>query len=851
MKKIIKFSADHPIAVILLLSVALFFSLIQYPKMKVDTDPENMLPKNDPVRVFHNSNKKEFSLYDFIVLGIVNDKNPDGVFNVGTLTRVYEITKKIENIKGVIAYELMSPSTKDDIEQGGIGTVRFKWLMDQPPKTKEEALHIRDRMMANPMFYGSMVSEDGKALCIYVPIKKKNVSYYVSQQIKKIVRKYRGNDKYYIAGLPVAEDTFGHEMFVQMAVSAPLAGLIIFLLMFMFFRKISLIIAPMIVALAAVIITMGLLIGFGFPVHIMSSMIPIFLIPIAVLSSIHILSEFFEKYKSIGDKKKTILESINTLFTPMLYAALTTWIGFLSLSFSRIPPVQVFGLFVSTGVMIAWFISMTFIPAYISLIRTKSLEKFGVSDKNEEKTVLNKFLKPIGKIATKKWRLVLFITFIILEISVWGITRVQVNDNPVRWFTKNHPIRVADRVLNSHFGGTYMAYLVMESKDVPEAFKRPVMLRYVEKLQDYLKKKGDVGKSTSLADVTKKVYMELVGGSKKFYKIPKTKEGVAQCLMSFQNSHKPDDLWHMVTPDYSKTNIWIQLKSGDNKDMEKVIHQVKDYFKDNPPPYKVKYKWAGLTYINVTWQNKMVIGMLRNFMGSFIIVFFMMAFLFSSPLRGLISMIPLTVTILFIYGLLGITGRAYDMPVAVLSALTLGLSIDFAIHFIQRSRSRYDQTHNWADTAAWTFGSPGRAITRNAIVIAVGFLPLLAAPLVPYQTVGFFMATIMFISGLSTFFILPALISASPPLIYRKRKLHFLCYRGDCIFFVTAVALSVVYVLLAYITISFKVIFYAAIFAFIIVYALCRLFILRSIQGATGYKLYCKNWDKSKKRRKK
>ncbi len=820
MRRIIKFSTEHPIFIMILLGIILLFSFMQYPKMKVDTDPENMLPKEDAVRIFHNNTKKEFSLFDFIILGIVNEKNTNGVFNTTTLTKIYKITKEIENVKGVIAYELISPATKDDIEQAGVGTVRFKWLMEQPPKTEKEALYIKDRTMANPMFYGTMVSEDGKALCIYVPIEKKNMSYQISQEIKKITNKYKGNEKYYIAGLPIAENTFGHEMFVQMAVSAPLAGLIIFLLMFMFFKKISLIIAPMIVALATVIITMGLLIGFGFPVHIMSSMIPIFLIPIAVLSSIHILSEFFEKYKSIGDKKKTILASIDILFIPMLYAALTTWIGFLSLSFSRIPPVQVFGVFVSTGVLIAWFISMTFIPAYISLIGTKSLKSFGVSDKNEEKTILSKILRSVGLIATKKWRLVLFLTFIIFNISIWGIGKIQVNDNPVRWFAENHPIRIADKVLNTHFGGTYMAYLVIESKDIPEVFKKPEMLHYIEKLQNYLQTQGDVGKSTSLVDVTKKVYMELVGGEKKFYKIPKTKQGVAQCLMSYQNSHKPNDLWHMVTPDYSKTNIWIQLKSGDNKNMEEVIHQVDNFVKNNPAPYRIKYNWAGLTYVNVAWQNKMVMGMLKNFLGSFIIVFFMMTLLFGSPIRGLISMVPLTVTIVFTYGLLGIIGRNYDMPVAVLSALTLGLSIDFAIHFMQRSRARYEKTKNWQDAARYTFGGPGRAIARNAIVVAVGFLPLLAAPLIPYQTVGFFMAAIMFTSCLGTFFILPAIISSSPSHI-EERETHFLCHGGECAFFGTIVVLAIIYILSGYTKMPWRTIFYIVLPTFLFSFFIC------------------------------
>ena len=109
-----------------------------------------------------------------------------------------------------------------------------------------------------------------------------------------------------MTGLPVAEDTFGAEMFKQMGIAAPAAGLLVLLLMFFFFRSASLVIAPMLVALATVVTTMGLLIGAGFTVHIMSSMIPIFLMPIAVVDSVHILSEFADTYPRIGDRRETV-----------------------------------------------------------------------------------------------------------------------------------------------------------------------------------------------------------------------------------------------------------------------------------------------------------------------------------------------------------------------------------------------------------------------------------------------------------------------------------------------------------------------------------------------------------------
>jgi len=829
--------------------------------VQVDTDPENMLAENEPVRVFHNLTKKEFTLHDMVVLGVVNETHPDGVFNVETLKHVHELTEFARGLKDeerpewhVVERDLMAPGNVDTIEQAGLGQVRFEWLMKEPPQTREGALRIRDSAMNNPLLKGTLVSEDGKALGIYIPITSKDFAYHVRERLLEKIESLKGSsdDQYHITGLPVAEDTFGVEMFIQMAVSAPLAMMAIFILMLIFFRKAGLVVAPMIVAMVSVICTMGLLIGTGNTLHIMSSMIPIFLMPIAVVDSIHILSEFFDTYRHTRDRRKTTERVMDELFMPMLYTSLTSAAGFASLALTPIPPVRVFGLFVAFGIMAAWLVTILFIPAYIAMLSEKQLSGLGEVP-GKKGTLLTRHLRWLSNVSYTKYKVIIAVAALLLVVAVYGISRIEINDNPVKWFKKTHAIRVADRVLNRHFGGTYEAYLVLEGaaegeklSDVASAirsriesapdnkenavfttqafaliesaasetsdtenffrilinafneridsaddasydlwadaldqveavknrgqiFKRPDVLQYISNLQDSLMKSEVVGKSNSVSDLVKKVHQELFEGDPGHYSIPETIPAVAQSLISFQNSHKPDDLWHLITPDYRKANIWVQLKSGDNKDMERVVRAADEYLKENPAPAALKARWAGLTYLNIVWQDKMVWGMLKSFLSSFIVVFIMMTVLFRSPVWGILAMVPLSVTIAFIYGIIGIIGKDYDMPVAVLSSLTLGLAIDFAIHFLERSRMTYQKTGSWQKSVGQMFEEPARAISRNVIVIAVGFTPLLAAPLVPYNTVGIFLASIMAISGIATMYILPSLITVLEKRLFRKK----------------------------------------------------------------------------------
>lgn len=843
----------------------------------VDTDPENMLPEDEAVRVFHHLKKKEFSLHDILVLGIVNVNHPEGVFNPDSLNKIFELAEfsktlhwpnkdNPEEQEGVIEVDIIAPSTVDTIVQGGAGTVKFEWLMPFPPTTAKEALSIRHKAERIPFLNGTLLSENGKAIAIYLPLTSKDISHKVSNQLKEKIATFTGEENYYITGLPVAEDTFGLEMFKQMAISAPLAMLFIFLLMLFFFKKIIFIISPLIVAIVSVILTMGLLIATGNTVHIMSSMIPIFIMPIAVLDAIHILSEFFDRYPEIKDRKKTILKVMETLSAPMLYTTLTTTVGFASLALTPIPPVQIFGLFVAFGVLVAWFWTVTFIPAFIMLIPQKSLENFGSVESEEDKTtktLLSSLLAFTGRSTFNHAKGLMFVTAIITLIAAYGISQININDNPIKWFKPSHPIRVADRVLNEHFGGTYMAYLSLEGNEskigpdqyaktisnqlasrakelkdtVPaikevikelqaeilkvaknaaskqdlldkltkfaysqadiapddqfdawdevltmldreqqedQIFKQPEVLTFISTLQESLLATGIVGKSNSLADIVKTVHRELLLGEEKQFRIPDSANAVAQTLMTYQNSHRPQDLWHFVTPDYRKASIWVQLKSGDNMDMAKVVNEIDNYIKYNPPPKALKLQWFGLTYINLIWQEKMVHGMLQAFIGSFLVVLLMMIFLFRSALWGILSMVPLTVTIAFIYGAIGLIGKDYDMSVAVLSSLSLGLAVDYAIHFLARSRMLQKEYGSWSQTISPVFGEPARAISRNVIVVGAGFLPLLAASLVPYQTVGVLIAAILIVAGAASLLILPSLITLLEPWFFPETKIsHF------------------------------------------------------------------------------
>ncbi|TFH86537.1 RND transporter [Billgrantia azerbaijanica] len=818
------------------------------PRIAIDTDPENMLAADQADRVYDARTDARFDLYDTLVVGLVSDRDEVGIYTPEALADLHALTRRIQAIDGVVAEEVMSLATVDNVEQVAPGTISFDWLMDAPPQTADEAAALREAVERLPMFLGSLVSEDGRAAGIFVPIEDKNASHRIAAEIEAAVAELGIAESVHITGQPVAQDTFGVQMFEQMAISAPLAGLLIFAVMVYFFRSVPVVVAPMLLAMVTVIATMGLLIGLGYTVHIMSSMIPIFLMPIAVVDSVHVMSDFSERWRAGGDPREVMARVIQELHKPIIFTSLTTSVGFGSLLLSPIPPVQVFGAFVACGVLLAMVLTLTFLPAYVAALPGRTLDRMaervhGASARGGEGGRLARLVAATGRLATRRGRALLALFLLLLGVAVYGITQIQINDNPTRWFKAGHEIRIADRVLNEHFAGTYEAYLVVEQRaggdlaallaervepllaearaagvalgddwasllaqsrgediqatldnlmfaiddhlfevgateaewwerllTATEAvrsealtFQQPEVLRYLADLQQYLEEGGYVGKANSLADLVRTVNRELVSGEAADFRIPDSAAGVAQTILSYQSSHRPGDLWHFVADDYRSANVWLQLPSGDNQDMQRVLDAVDAYVDATPLPAGLALEWAGSTYINLVWQGEMVTGMLLALLSAFAVVLVMMVALFRSLWLGILAMLPLTLTVSLIYGVMGLVGKDYDMPVAVLSALSLGLSVDFAIHFIQRLREAVAEAGgDWRDGMARVFAEPARAIVRNAIVIAIGFLPLLVAPLVPYVTVGIFLASIMAVSAVVTLLMLPAVVATWP-----------------------------------------------------------------------------------------
>lgn len=748
-EKLVEFSMNRPRAVVLaavLLSLAFAAGL---PRIKTDTDPKNMLPPTAAVRQFNDQVDKRFGLHpDTIVLGIVNEK---GLFNKSTLSNIIAITNEALLLDGVITRDVISFVTVDDVKSGA-GFLESGPLLGEVPANADRMLKFRRSLYSNPLLVDRLVSRDGTMTAVYIPIEKNANGKTIAEKIKKIVAGRHGPEKYYLAGDPIARDTFGAEMFRQMGLFSPLAGMVMFIVLFLMFRSLGLVVANMAAAMIAIVWSMGAMIWLGIPVHIMASMSPVFLMAIAT-DTVHIFNEFYFRYRETGNRREAVRETMRVVAAPIIFSDLTTAAGFASLAIGPIVPVKVFGLVVGFGTLVILLMSFTLVPAILSLLSEKKLAALCSKAAAEKPPAA---LEWIGRLATQKSKAMLLGGAVVLILSVIGVSRIHINNNMIMWFRPQSDIRKAEKIINEKLGGSATAYIIAEGKE-QDTFKNPENLAYIDSIQKKITGLKYVGKAVSIADYVKRVNRVLHDDDPKYEKIPGSREEVSQFLELFRMSAKARDIDNVVDYPFRSANMMIQLKTWDASAMSAVVREVENYAARHPNK-ELSFKPAGISYFNLVWNHEVLWGMLSGFIMASVMVLMLLVIDYRSLKWGLVSFVPFLFTILFIYGAVGFIGKDFDMPISVLSTLSLGLAIDFAIHFVSRYRQRLKEDPDANAALLWTAVRPGKGIMRNAVLFASGFSVMLFASLTPYITVGVFMIAIMLLSAVASIVLLPALI---------------------------------------------------------------------------------------------
>ncbi|MEA3451183.1 MAG: MMPL family transporter, partial [Bacteroidota bacterium] len=627
----------------IIISVLFFFVMKENSRMETDLD--KYMPANHSAFVYSDTAEKIFGINDGIIVAI---ENQNGVFNSETLDTLKQLTKALQKMDQINKSDVTSLYTADNIigDEDGMDVSRF---YKRVPNSKEDLDTLRLNVIKNEMIYGRLISENEKVAIVVAEIGDDVFSQEFYEEILDLANKYQTEDiKIHVAGRPIVEGEMALLGPKDMKKMVPIVLLVITLVLLIILRSFKSTMLTMTVVFFSTIWVFGLMALVNIPIYAVSTMIPVMLIAIGVAYSVHLYNhlQLYLRESPDATKIEAVTDMIKEMWKPVVMTAITTAVGFVSLLTSQVYPIKYFGLFTAFGVLAALFLTLIFIPAGIMAFGLPKPKKIKAKSVSTEKSFLSKLAEKI----LKRKKLTIYITVILVAVSVWGMQKVWINSSFLDKFEKDSNIVMTDKFINENFGGTTMINLVLDGEEEIGIFKQPEVLKLVNKMQSQVENDLDVvGNSFSLTDFINRMNKVMHSDDEAFNNIPDSKDMIAQYLLLYEMSGDPENLNSVVDYDYSKLNITFQLKSDNSKAINSVIDIMESY-EDEFKKHGITMNYAGSGYKGLVFGDLILEGQIMSLILSLIIVIILLAFMFKSIKIGLIGSVPIIITALISFG---------------------------------------------------------------------------------------------------------------------------------------------------------------------------------------------------------
>ncbi|MFN0318093.1 MAG: outer membrane lipoprotein-sorting protein [Burkholderiales bacterium] len=754
---------------------------LQAKNLKIIIDPNTVLPRSHPYVTTTTKVEELFGSKYVVVIGITPE-NGD-IFQPQVLERVERITAALLETPGVVKENLLSLSARRAKNiTGNSEGMEVRALMPAVPRTAQEMAALKDALIRNPAYTGSIVGRDFRTAAVIAEFRDGPGGFRgIVDRVTPIVDSERAAGvEIAVGGLPVFLARI--EIFSErMVFLFPLAVLLVGLIHFEAFRTMQGLILPLVTALVAVIWGVGFMGAAGIPLDVFNSTTPILILAVAAGHAVQLLKRYYEEYHRIRDSAAitpreantlAVVESLIRVGPVMLTAGMVAALGFFSLIVFDIVSVRTFGVFTGIGILSALVLEMTFIPALRSLLPAPS-------EKERHAERAHRFWDRItGGIAAgltgRRRALVYLSVAALVAVSAVGATRVIVDSATKGFFSPEFQFKKDDTVLNARLGGTNTLYLLVEGNG-DDAIKDPRVLKALEAAQHYLESQPHVGKTVSIADFVKRMNRAMNADDPAYDKIPDSRDLISQYLLLYSMSGEPGDFDSYVDYGYRNANLTAFLKTDSSAYVEELIAKLRD-FAAREFPAGVKVSVGGSVPQGAALNAVMVESKLLNMAQIAAVVFLISSLVFRSFVAGLLVLVPLALAVIANFGIMGWTGMRLNIPNALSSAMAIGIGADYAIYLIYRLREELAAGADETAAVRNALATAGKASLFVASAVAGGYAVLLFSfGFYIHIWLAILIATAMLVSAMGALTVIPALIlSFRPRFIFNggSMKLH-------------------------------------------------------------------------------
>jgi predicted RND superfamily exporter protein len=716
-------------------------------------------------RQFFSAENPELAAHDLLertyvaadtVMFVVRPQDGSTIFTPERLAAIYDLTEQTWQIPYTIRVDSLANYQHTQADQDDLYVASL--IEDPADLTADRIEFIRGVAMSEPTIAGRMISADGTTTAIVAILQMPHESSEDLQKqtavgTEEIIERFRAAHpdlKLAVAGHVMMANTFFDVSQGDILNLFPLMFLLLALVMLFFLRSLAGSVAAIIVVLLSVGASMGsMFYFFGVELTPISAQAPTIILTVAIADSIHLLVTMVKEMARGHTRQQAVIESMRINFQPVMLTSLTTAIGFLSLNYSDAPPFRDLGNMAALGAVLALVFSITLLPALMSVMpigkrKESNLEQkamFGIM----ELVIRNPGRTMAGIIVTA-----------VLAASL--VPTLELNDKFVEFLSEEIEFRRDSDFITANLPGIYDIAFSIDSGE-EGAIADPHYLNQLARFADWLEDQPEVVHVSAFSDVMKRLNKNMNGDDEAFYRVPAERELAAQYLLLYEMSLPYGlDLNNQINVAKSATRVQVTLNNISSTEMKAVKTRAEAWLHDNAPEF-INPVGSGITIMFAYLTERNMIGMTTGTGLAILLISLCLVLALRSVKMGLISLLPNFLPPIIAFGIWALVKGEIGQYAAMVTAVSLGLIVDFTVHFLSKYlRARREQGMDAANGIRYAFETVGSALWISAFVLISGFMVLSFSNFLTNAYLGQFVALIIAVALVVDFLLLPAIL---------------------------------------------------------------------------------------------
>ena len=779
-----------PKSIFVILLIALL-SFGYYSKdFRLDASSETLLIEGDPDLEYLQEITKRYGSKEFLVLTYTPN---DSMVSDTSINNLLSLKYKIQSLEWV-----HSVITLLDIPLLDNSEAPLQERLQSFKTLKDEGVD-RDRgfkeILNSPVFRNFVISEDGTTSGIIVNIKKnvslddvenkskqeieeykdliKKQNHKNILEIRDVIKSYENIGKIHLGGIPMIADDM--MTFIKSDIIVFGLGVLLFIIITLWyvFRKLIWIIVPISSCFFSVVIMTGILGLLNWKVTVISSNFIALMLILTMAMNIHMSTRFLQLRENYPDKNIFEIISLTTskMFWPILYTVLTTIIAFLSLIFSEIKPIIDFGWMMTLGLLTSFLVTFTLLPTLINFVNEKN-----ISIKEYQNS---KIISLFANISSNYQKLTFIVTGIIIIFSIVGISRLEVENSFINYFSKKTEIYKGMKLIDEKLGGTTPLEVILkfpkrenqkiddedefedwgdedEQNDQKYWFTKDKIDR-ISSVHNYLDGLPQVGKVLSFSSIID--VATILNNNKPLGTL---EMGVLYSKIPESIKTEIIDPYISIEDNEARINLRI-IDSQENLRRNDLIKKINYDLKNKIGLEENEFKLAGVLILFNNLLQSLFKSQILTLGLVMLGIFAMFMILFRNIKLSLIGVVPNFIAAFFILGIIGLLGIPLDMMTITIAAITIGIAVDNSIHYIYRFKEEFNNLKDYNKTLILCHSTVGKAILNTSITIVFGFSILVLSKFIPTIYFGIFTGLAMLLAMISVLTLLPSLILLIKP----------------------------------------------------------------------------------------